>query len=297
MKKIFSFVIIFLIIASVTGCGKAKIKEYEPTSKNDVINYAKTEVYDQTGDKVEVKIVSDRLQVVCLKYSVVRCIKQATNKKVREYTVEISNPEIENLTVTSTFFDSYKQGNKIIPRYITKEYELEKNYLERNKEVNQAFASSNLQYKIYRSAVGANTDDIFLVVNDSNTLKRVISTLNLIAENENYGYGYGYRLFIVKNADILNSLKLESYEKAREKDEYKYNSRKQVIMYLSEITEKEERTTNRLTKIYNSSMDNLEIFSKFDDNSLLSDNKYLIYVASKKGTDATEEGFFIYGIK
>ena len=107
MLKKFKLIIPVFFVILLCGCGVNSVKVNNPLTENEIISYVQNEIYRETSDDTNVKIINKKELSVCTESLVGDCFKYQIVEGGYSYEVEITNRSNSEIIGTGTYNDGY----------------------------------------------------------------------------------------------------------------------------------------------------------------------------------------------
>lgn len=221
-KKVKLLLISLIGIFLLTGCGVDSIKVNNPLSENEIISYVQKQIYNETGDKVAVKINSKEDLKVCTAW-VDTCIYYQKVDNGHSYTLEITNKDNTDITATGVYDDGYiiyddkyTNGKSINEFYFKSNYKKQKGLNLIKREFTNALDEKFNKYYLYKNVSNDEGYDIFINSSNYNDINNLLSSFNnTIIKYRDYGYTC-YSVYIYKDENAFNNTNFELYNDSTE---------------------------------------------------------------------------------
>ena len=243
MKKgIKKIILLSMTAILLTGCEKKIIKADNPLSEDDVIKYVEKEIYNQTYDDVDVKIISKENLSACTA-TFDGCISYQKVEGGTSYKLEIKSKKNKELVATGTYKDGYimydkknKENSQSHDANFFSDYKELKNFYDVKAELINALEENYFNYHIY-NANDKDEVNIFITSKNYDEINNLLSKFKTIVLNarNSKDYHLQYNVYIYKDKIIfnetnfdLNKDKTENYDKGSTKDTLKHYTGKEV---------------------------------------------------------------------
>ena len=222
MIKSLKIVIIVIVIFILTGCAfeLKNIKVTDPLTEEQIITYVENEIYNDTKDKVKVKIVSKEQKYSCaVALFNASCIYKQEMEGVHEYKLEIENTGSVPIKTTGTYIDGYieydSKETNIIPSSFKSDYSELKGLVLVKEELTNILNEKNILYKMYNDVSNFRGYDIFLSSSDYDVLYDIFSNFNNIIIKYKNIVDVTFSVYIYKDENAYNNTDFSLYSKIK----------------------------------------------------------------------------------
>ena len=292
----------FVICLLLCGCGNDG-RTYEvkdPLSEDEIIEYVRRAILEETGDDTEVRILSKEDMFVTIASGIDSCVE--TDYPVKgghTYHLEIRSKADRNIVGTGTYEDgctvTYKDGKteENAPG-VYSDYKKQRGLYLIDSEYKEVLGQYFSEYYIYKD-VGIDVRyDIFLQCTDyvtlSDVLRRLGSTAN-IYEDDVYS---SFNVFIYKDAEVFQKKDFCSYL-----DEHENSVGHSSGAYLIE-----QYTGKNVTRIGESEKFDRNLFETNGASAAETNQEYVEYTQFDylvfyfyNSSNSSYKSFHIYGVK
>ena len=269
IKKISYSILLVIFMILLSGCEMEMAFVKDPLSKKDVIKHVQKEIYNEFGDEVTVKIVSQDDLMVCT-YVWDEC--DTPNQKVRggtSYKLEIRDNKNREVVATGTYNDGYvAYGTKyygirnVQSSSFTSNYAEKKGMLKIKDDFVVALKNKFNKYYVYMDISNNDNYDIFVSSSSYDDINYLITEFNKVAIKYKPTVRITYSIYIYKDEEIFNSIDFDSYDGKKES---------------SGIKMIEQFTIKEATKIGYSNIFNYDLFTTNGASAASYDEQYIDY--------------------
>lgn len=221
-KKFLIVCVLILSVLILSGCGYDAIIVKGAKSEKEVISYVKKEIYSETKENVDVKIVSKERAEICTD-TIDTCIHYQKVWGGYTYSFEITNDKYTDLVATGTYTDGYTiydesfDDGKIV---VTEEFSTD--YIERRtihlmkSEFSKELSSRFDKYYVYSDVTEKDCIDVFISSTDYYKINELLLRFkDIVIKNRDLLY-VTYNVFIYKD---LESFTNDGFDKCFTNDE------------------------------------------------------------------------------
>ena len=223
MEKFRRIAFVSLILAFLlTGCGNDKIVADDPLSEDEIISYVQEKIHSETGEDVDVEIVSKKQ----LEVATMWLDGPMNYKKVdggHEYELEITSKKDKNVVAKGTYKDGYiVYSNKDHPDGVKKEPVFYSDFKSRKgvtgvkNEFIKALDERFDEYYIFDDVSTSRGLDVFICSSDYDQINGLLKSFkNTVIRFKSQEY-VTYSVYIYKDAKAFKNTDFEKFKTGSE---------------------------------------------------------------------------------
>lgn len=222
MLKKFKLIIPVFFAMLLCGCGVDSVKVNNPLTENEIIKFVQNEIYRESSDETNVKIINKKELSVCTSWFD-DCLRYQTVEGGHSYEVEITNRSNNEIIGTGKYDDGYtlydKQytnGKSKKAHSFTSNYKEQKGlYLIKNEFISALNEKFN-KYYIYKDVSNDEGYDIFINSSNYDDINNLLSKFkNTVVKYRDLTYT-SYSVYIYKDESAFNNTNFELYKSGHE---------------------------------------------------------------------------------
>lgn len=296
-KKI---IVLSIAIILLSGCGIKSVKVNDQLTENEIISYVQNQIYNETGDEVEVEIKSKDNLTICT-YEIDGCVRWRRVEGAYSYKLNITNEDNFIISSTGTYEDGYikeyKDGRKEVekPNFENGYLSTKGRFLLKNEFIN-ALKEKTPKYYIH----GDGDYNIYINSSEYDKINSLILKFNEITKKYLEYTDIDYKIYVFKDENFFNSINFELFEYICKQDGGCYTP--SAISNLEQVTGKEFKKIMEISDFNSDLFKNNEISNLKDNEKIeeLNSFNYFIFEYYGSTTDVkynNKRNIEVYGVK
>lgn len=210
-----------LSIILLTGCGVDYINVNNPLSEEEIISQFKKQIYEETGDNVDVEIILKKKLKVCTEW-LDGCIYYQKVNNGHSYTLKITNKK-DNIIANGKYSDGYilydeiYDGKKVVSDSYYSNYSDQKKLSLVKKEFINTLNDNNDKYYIYKNIIDTYNFNIYINSSNYDDINNLITKLDDILAKYKLS---SYHLYIYKDESVFNNTNFKLFNSTKVDGDY-----------------------------------------------------------------------------